>query len=57
MGKLEKEISYLKDVLKMKRNGTSVIDVDLNDKYKRLQQENNRLKELVDEELVEKLRK
>jgi hypothetical protein len=57
MNKLEKEISYLKDVLKMKRNGTSVIDVDLNDKYKRLQQENSRLKELVDEELVEKLRK
>lgn len=32
----------------MKRNGTSVIDVDLNDKLKRLQQENLRLKELVD---------
>lgn len=48
MTKLEKEISYLKDILKIKRNGTSVIDSDLNEKYKRLQQENMKLKEMVD---------
>jgi hypothetical protein len=41
----------------MKRNGTAVIDIDLNEKYKKLQQENNRLKGLVDEELVEKLQR
>lgn len=52
MNKLEKEIAYLKDILKIKRNGAAVIDVDLNEKFKRLQQENHRLKELVDEELV-----
>jgi hypothetical protein len=33
----------------MKRNGTSVIDVDLTEKYKKLQQENSKLKELVDQ--------
>jgi hypothetical protein len=29
----------------------------LNEKFKRLQQENNRLKEMVDQELVDKLKK
>lgn len=37
MNKLEKEISYLKDILKMKRNGTTIIDADMNEKLKKLQ--------------------
>ena len=41
----------------MKRNGTNVIDVDLNEKFKRLQNENQKLKDLVDQSLIEKLTK
>lgn len=54
MRNLEKEIAYLKDVLKMKRTGVEV-DVDMTDKMKKLQSENLKLKEMVNQELVEKL--
>lgn len=56
MRNLEREIAYLKDILKMKRTGVE-IDVDITDKFKRLQNENQKLKEMVDKDLVEKLRK
>ena len=56
MRNLEREIAYLKDILKMKRTGVE-IDVDITDKFKRLQSENQKLKEMVDKDLVEKLRK
>jgi hypothetical protein len=43
MRNLEKEIAYLKDVLKMKRNGVQ------------LQSENNKLKEMINHDLIQKL--
>jgi len=41
----------------MKRNGAEGVDGDLGEKYKKLQQENVRLKQMVDQEFVEKLKK
>lgn len=40
MKNLQKQIAYLKDILKMKRVGgnSKITDVDLGQKYKRLQQ-------------------
>lgn len=57
MRNLEREISYLKDILKFKRTGANIIDLDLNDRLKRLQTENDKLKEMIDRDLVEKLKK
>ena len=51
MRNLEKEVAYLKDLLKLKRNGIAV-DVDASDKLKRLQSENDKLRQLVDRDLV-----
>ena len=55
MRNLEKEIAYLKDILKMKRTGVEV-DVNLNDKMKKLKAENSKLKEMIDKELVDRLK-
>lgn len=52
---LEKEIVYLKDVLKLKRNGVNVPS-EINAKLRHLQLENEKLKELIDEDIVHKLK-
>lgn len=57
MRNLEREINYLKDVLKFKRNGANHVDLDINEKLKKLQVENEKLKEMVDKDLIEKLQK
>lgn len=56
MRNLEKEIAYLKDILKMKRTGVE-LDVNMAEKVKKLQTENRKLKEMVDRDLVERLTK
>lgn len=54
MRNLEKEIAYLKDVLKMKRNGVQ-IDPNMADRVHKLQSENNKLKEMINHDLIKKL--
>ena len=56
MRNLEREISYLRDMLKM-RGGQMPTDVEIRNKYKMLQRENNKLKELVDMDLLGRLKK
>jgi hypothetical protein len=56
MRNLEREISYLRDMLKM-RGGQMPTDVEIRNKYKMLQEENNKLKELVDMDLLGRLKK
>lgn len=51
MRNLEREIAYLRDMLKM-RGGNMPSDIELRERYKALQQENQRLKDAVDQDLV-----
>jgi hypothetical protein len=56
MRNLEREINYLRDMLKM-RGGKLPTDIELREKYKQLQHENDKLKEMVDQNMLERLKR
>ena len=56
MRNLQRQISYLRDMLKM-RGGNLPSDLQLRNKYKVLQNENEKLKEMIDIDMLAKLKK